>query len=95
MTEWITAVASLLWPLAILASVYRVASVAKFALTPVDLGDEVAKWSIEVPDDIVAHAMVESEEWAREDILRLAREKYFDHGNWNTVRRAFGLAARD
>ena len=96
MVEITEAIASLLWPLSILASVWLICKVARDLLQPGELeADELTKWSIEVPNDIVSYAMIESEEWAREDIIRTAREKYFEHGNWNRVRVAFGLAERD
>jgi hypothetical protein len=52
-----------------------------------------------VPDDIVALAMRESEEWAQEQVLQTAKERYVkvqdasmpDAQKWNLVRRALGI----
>lgn len=52
-----------------------------------------------VPQDIVALAMRESEEWAQEQVLQTAKERYVkvqdaampDAQKWNLVRRALGI----
>ena len=52
-----------------------------------------------VPQDIVALAMRESEEWAQEQVLQTAKERYLkvqdaampDPQKWNLVRRALGI----
>lgn len=54
---------------------------------------------VEVPQDIVALAMRESEEWAQEQVLQTAKERYLkvqdasmpDAQKWNLVRRALGI----
>ena len=52
-----------------------------------------------VPQDIVALAMRESEEWAQEEVLKAARERFMkmaeaempESQKWNVVRRALGV----
>lgn len=47
-----------------------------------------------IPDDLSALAFNEQEAWAKEDVLKAIREKYEEHGDWNKVRVAFGVAMR-
>lgn len=59
----------------------------------------LAEQDVEVPQDIVALAMRESEEWAQEQVLQTAKERYVkvqdasmpDAQKWNLVRRALGI----
>jgi hypothetical protein len=52
-----------------------------------------------VPQDIVALAMRESEEWAQEEVLKAAKERFLkvkdatmpDAQRWNLVRKALGI----
>lgn len=46
---------------------------------------------VEVPDDLNALAMLESEEWAQEDARQLMREKFTQLKDWQKVRVAFGI----
>ena len=46
---------------------------------------------VEVPEDLHALALNESEEWAQVDMLRVIREKFEDHKDWNRVRKAMGV----
>lgn len=64
---------------------------------------EVLPSQVEVPDDIVARAMQESEEWAREEVIKVARMRYAElRGTgvaeaqaWNLVRKAIGVGGID
>lgn len=47
-----------------------------------------------IPDDLAALAVNEQESWAKEDVLKVIREKYDEHQDWQKVRVAFGLAMR-
>lgn len=53
--------------------------------------DELA----EVPADLIAVAMLESEAWAQEETLKAMRERYETLGDWNRVRAAFGVGRID
>jgi hypothetical protein len=53
--------------------------------------DELA----EVPADLVAVAMLESEAWAQEETLKAMRERYDTLHDWNRVRAAFGVGRID
>jgi hypothetical protein len=46
-----------------------------------------------VPADLVAIAMMESEPWAQDDMMRVIRERYNTFGDWNRVRAAIGVAS--
>jgi len=48
----------------------------------------------EIPDDLHALALTHSESWAQEETLRVARELYDTHKDWNRVRFAMGLGDR-
>ena len=60
---------------------------------------QLTEQDVEVPQDIVALAMRESEEWAQEQVLQTAKERYLkvqdasmpDAQKWNLVRRALGI----
>jgi hypothetical protein len=47
-----------------------------------------------VPPDLVAVAMMESEPWAQDDMMRVIRERYNTFGDWNLVRAAVGVASQ-
>lgn len=47
-----------------------------------------------IPDDLAALAFNETEAWAKEEVLRVIREKYDEHHDWQKVRVAFGVAQR-
>lgn len=59
----------------------------------------VEEHEVVVPPDLVALAMRESEEWAQEEVLKAARERYMkitdtampESQKWNLVRRALGV----
>ena len=46
-----------------------------------------------VPPDLVAVAMMESEPWAQDDMMRVIRDRYNTFGDWNRVRAAIGVAS--
>jgi len=60
---------------------------------------QVEEHEVVVPTDLVALAMRESEEWAQEEVLKAARERYMkitdaampESQKWNLVRRALGV----
>jgi len=64
-----------------------------YPITPVE------EHEIVVPVDLTALAMRESEEWAQEEVLKAARERYMkitdaampESQKWNLVRRALGV----
>lgn len=83
--------ATLVWAAVAVYAVWRVthvvalfAPVARQATPPVP---------VEVPEDIVALALTHSEAWAQEEVVRAAREKYEELGDWNRVRAALGVGA--
>lgn len=50
---------------------------------------------VEIPEDLLAVAMQETESWAQEEVVRAIREKYELFGDWNRVRSSFGVGRRD
>lgn len=50
---------------------------------------------VEIPEDLLAVAMQETETWAQEEVIRAIREKYELFGDWNRVRASFGVGRRD
>lgn len=90
---WITAmhdtVRSVIWA-AVVVYAARLAAAAVVpwhpVATPAALPDPV-----DVPDDLVALAMAQSEPWAQEDMVKAMRERYEQYGDWDRVRSAFGI----
>lgn len=80
----------ILWPAAIAYGFWRFAQVAElFAPVP---ASAKAPAKIVVPDDILAWASQQSESWAQDEQVQVAREKYVALGeDWNRVRSALGI----
>jgi hypothetical protein len=82
--------AHVLWTLVSAYAVWRLAAVAEqFAPRAARAVAEEAP--VEVPDDLVALALQQSETWAQEDTIKAMREKYELTKDWNLVRSAFGV----
>lgn len=47
--------------------------------------------AVAIPDDIKAWALEFGEEWAQDDALKAAAERYQTLNDWNLVRRAIGI----
>lgn len=47
----------------------------------------------EIPNDLEAVIAEESERWLRDEQRQQMRDIYVEHGDWNAVRRAFGIGA--
>jgi methionine-rich copper-binding protein CopC len=48
----------------------------------------------QIPDDLTAFAMLETEKWAQDSVLKVIRERYVELKNWNAVRAAVGVASK-
>lgn len=48
----------------------------------------------QIPDDLTAFAMLETEKWAQDAVLKVIRERYTELKNWNGVRAAVGVAQK-
>lgn len=84
-----------LWAAVATYGIWRLGNVAEAALAawrPVAPGDGEL---IEVPADLIAVAMQESEAWAQEETLKAMRERYETLRDWNRVRAAFGVGRID
>lgn len=94
---------SLVWAGVALYGLWRVAQVVeRVGLAFVErLGDFkphreslVPPAPVQIPDDLAALAVNETEAWAKEEVLRAIREKYEEYHDWSKVRVAFGVAQR-
>lgn len=77
------------WPIATVVVAYRLAS-AWESFRPLPLSSNPSAPE-EIPEDLVALAMQQSESWAQEDLLRVIRERYDDLRDWNRVRSAMNI----
>jgi hypothetical protein len=50
---------------------------------------------VEIPEDLLAVALQETETWAQEEVIRAIREKYELFSDWNRVRASFGVGRRE
>jgi hypothetical protein len=91
--------AHLVWSAVVCFVVIRTEAVVRHWLALVHPPERIAEEDLVVPADIVALAMRESEEWAQEEVLKAARERYMtitdaampESQKWNLVRRALGV----
>lgn len=51
--------------------------------------------TVEIPEDLMALAMSETESWAQEEVARVVREKHDILKDWNRVRAAMGIGRID
>lgn len=47
-----------------------------------------------IPEDLSAFAMMETEKWAQDAVMKVIRERYTELKDWNGVRAAIGVAPR-
>lgn len=86
---------TLVWAGVAVYGIWRMARVldrfvpAQTAVSAAAKSEDVAM----VPADLVAVAMMESEPWAQDDMMRVIRERYNTFGDWNRVRAAIGVAS--
>jgi hypothetical protein len=80
-------VASLAWTVLGAALLWRADVVATRWMR----GREPAEM-IEIPPDLMALALNETEEWAQTQTMKVLREKYAEYHDWNRVRAAVGVA---
>jgi hypothetical protein len=50
---------------------------------------------VSIPPDLESVADRWEDQWARDQVRASMREKFAEYGNWNTVRRAYGLGEID
>jgi hypothetical protein len=84
----------LLWAAVVVYAIHRVGELAvRFAPARPDAALPPAP--VEIPEDLVAVAMLERESWAQEEVLRAIRERYEELKDWNRVRAGFGVGRID
>lgn len=89
----------LVWAAVVVFALVRTEAVLRHWLSLVYPPATVTEQDLEVPQDIVALAMRESEEWAQEEVLTAAKERFLkvkdatmpDAQRWNLVRKALGI----
>lgn len=47
--------------------------------------------TVDIPEDLLAFAMQETEKWAQDATLKVIRERYESFQDWNKVRSAVGI----
>ena len=83
-------IGQILWPAVFAYAIWRFAPIAE-RFAPVPLG-KTTPAQVVLPDDIIAWASEQSEPWAQDEHLQVAREKYLSVGQvWNKTRRALGI----
>jgi hypothetical protein len=81
--------AHLLWAAVAVYAVHNAARVV-LAFAPVSAkGTEVEE--IAIPDDLMAFAMSQSEQWAQEEAVRAIQQNYELWKDWNRVRAAMSI----
>ena len=81
---------ALIWAATAALCIYRIDRFANRWLT-LTLEAKTPKQPEELPDDLVAWAMQETEKWAQDSALKVARERYDALKDWNRVRAAVGI----
>lgn len=90
---------TLVWAGVVIFALMRIESVIRHWLALVHPPLVPTEQDVIVPQDIVALAMRESEEWAQEEVLQAARERFVkvkdatmpEAQRWNLVRKALGI----
>ena len=87
--------AHVLWAIVAAYDVWRLAAVVElFAPSHAPEASDAVD-DVEIPEDLVALAMTQSEGWAQEDTIKAIRERYEQLRDWNRVRAAFGIGRID
>lgn len=87
--------AHVLWAIVAAYAVWRLAAVVEL-FAPVRASEAAdAIEDVDIPEDLVALAMTQSEGWAQEDTLKAMRERYAELQDWQKVRFAFGVGRVD
>jgi hypothetical protein len=92
-------IVALVWAGVVVFALVRTEALIRHWLTLVYPPALPTEQDVEVPQDIMALAMRESEEWAQEEVLKAAKERFLkvkdttmpDAQRWNLVRRALGI----
>jgi len=92
-------IVALVWAGVVVFALVRTEALIRHWLRLVYVAPVATEQDVEVPQDIAALAMRESEEWAQEEVLKAAKERFLkvkdttmpDAQRWNLVRRALGI----
>lgn len=89
-----TVIVDLLWVAAFVFAVQRFSTVLSL-FAPISNSEELKKFDLEVPNDLVAISLQENETWAQEEVMRVIKERFEALGDWNKVRTAMGVGRVD
>jgi hypothetical protein len=84
---------AILWPTVCAYAVWSAIPTIRYAIdrfAPAKAG--VTANDVAIPADLIGLALMESETWAQEDVMRVIRERYDKLRDWNAVRHAMGVA---
>lgn len=92
-------IAALVWAGVVVFALVRTEAVVRHWLALTYPPSVPTEQDVLVPQDIVALAMRESEEWAQEEVLKAAKERFLkvkdatmpEGQRWNLVRKALGI----
>jgi len=90
-------VASLAWTATAVLFVARLSAFAHRWLSMVEKrsASKQPEPPVEIPNDLTALALSETEKWAQDSVLEAIRERYAALHDWNKVRAAMGIGAID
>lgn len=88
-------IAHVVWAAVVTYAVWRIALAAEriaavFAPNRNAGADEP---DVIVPEDLIAFALSQSEQWAQEETLQAIRQSYDKWKDWNRVRASFGIGS--
>lgn len=83
--------AAVTWALIGALFIYRLDTFANRWLT-VTRVSKIPAPPTEIPDDLTALALGETEKWAQDSVLAVIRERFEQLKDWNKVRTAMGVA---
>lgn len=91
---WMALVQTIIWASVAVYTVRIVQqTVMQFAPTP-PVADTSTIAPSDIPEDLMAVAMQETEVWAQEEVVRVIQERYEALKDWNRVRSAMGVGIR-
>lgn len=86
----------LIWAAVAVLFIARASTVAKRWLDLIDPAHRASiGMPVQIPDDLLALAMGESEKWAQDSTIETIRQRFDKLGDWNKVRSALGVALKD
>lgn len=87
--------AHLVWAAVVTFAIWRFAQVAEriAAVFAPNRNAGNPEPDVTVPEDLIAFALSQSEQWAQEETLQAIRQSYDKWKDWNRVRSSFGIGS--